>query len=90
MPAADEDTNDGETSDTLSIPTLKPAQQPEIMMQPFDVPNLDTGDFDADFTGSIIEADRPVIVLSGSEVSDAPHSKSYRRDSAALTTSRSR
>jgi hypothetical protein len=39
----------------------------------FDVLNLETGDFLADFSGSIIEADGPVVVFSGSEASDAPH-----------------
>ena len=35
--------------------------------------NLETGDFNADFTGSIISADGPIAVFSGSEASDAPH-----------------
>jgi hypothetical protein len=39
----------------------------------FDVLNLETDDFNADFTGSIIESDGPVAVFSGSEASDAPH-----------------
>jgi len=39
---------------------------------PFEVLNLETGDFNADFTGSIVEADRPVAVFVGSEASDAP------------------
>ena len=38
----------------------------------FDVLNLETGDFNADFTGSLIKADGPVVVFSGSEASDAP------------------
>jgi hypothetical protein len=41
-------------------------------LQPFDVLNLETGDLNADFTGSIIEADQPVAVFVGSEASDAP------------------
>jgi hypothetical protein len=45
----------------------------EATIGPFDVLNLETGDFNADFTGSIIEADQPVVVFSGSECSDAPH-----------------
>jgi hypothetical protein len=45
----------------------------EAQLGPFDVLNLETGDFNADFTGSIIEADGPVVVFSGSEASDAPH-----------------
>ncbi len=38
----------------------------------FEVLNLETSDFDADFTGSIVEADAPVAVFVGSEASDAP------------------
>jgi hypothetical protein len=41
-------------------------------LQPFDVLNLETGDLNADFTGSIVEADQPVAVFVGSEASDAP------------------
>jgi hypothetical protein len=40
---------------------------------PYDVLNLETGTFAADFTGSIVEADQPIVVFSGSEASDAPH-----------------
>jgi hypothetical protein len=39
----------------------------------FDVLNLETGDFNGDFTGSIVEADGPVIAYTGSEASDAPY-----------------
>lgn len=42
------------------------------LIQPFDVLNLETGDFDADFTGSTITADQPIVVFPGSEASDAP------------------
>jgi hypothetical protein len=41
----------------------------------FDVLNLETGDFNADFTGSVIDADGPIAVFSGTEASDAPHFK---------------
>ncbi len=41
-------------------------------LQPFDVLNLETGDFDADFTGTLVSADQPVVVFPGSEASDAP------------------
>jgi hypothetical protein len=44
----------------------------EYALQPFDVLNLETGDFNADFTGSTIDADEPVVAFSGSEASDAP------------------
>jgi IgGFc binding protein len=39
----------------------------------FDVLNLETGSFNADFTGSVIDADGPIAVFSGNEASDAPH-----------------
>ncbi len=39
----------------------------------FDVLNLESDDFNGDFTGSLIESDGPVAVFSGSEASDAPH-----------------
>ena len=45
----------------------------EATIGPYDVLNLETGDFNADFTGSLVEADGPVVVFSGSEASDAPH-----------------
>lgn len=47
----------------------------EATLDPFDVLNLETGGFNADFTGSIIEANGPVVVFSGSEASDAPFFK---------------
>jgi hypothetical protein len=42
------------------------------VLQPFDVLNLETGDFDADFTGTLVSADQPIVVFPGSEASDAP------------------
>ena len=44
----------------------------EATLQPFEVLNLETGDFLADFTGSRVEADQAVVVYVGSEASDAP------------------
>jgi hypothetical protein len=44
----------------------------DAVLQPFDVLNLETGDFNADFTGSTIDANGPVVVYTGSEASDAP------------------
>jgi hypothetical protein len=42
-------------------------------LQPFDVLNLETGDFNADFSGSTIDSNQPVVVYVGSEASDAPY-----------------
>jgi hypothetical protein len=45
----------------------------ETELDAFDVLNLETSTFNADFSGSIIAADGPVVVFSGSEASDAPY-----------------
>ena len=54
------------------------AQNGEVdaTLQPFEVLNLETGDFNADFTGSTISSTGPVVVYSGSEASDAPYFQS--------------
>jgi hypothetical protein len=44
----------------------------DFVLQPFDVMNLETGDFNADFTGSLVDSDQPIAVFPGSEASDAP------------------
>ncbi len=44
----------------------------DAVLQPFEVLNLETGDFNADFTGTLIDATSPVAVHVGSEASDAP------------------
>jgi hypothetical protein len=44
----------------------------EADLDAFDVLNLETDDFNGDFTGSIVEADGPVAVFVGGEASDAP------------------
>jgi hypothetical protein len=44
----------------------------QVVLQPFDVLNLETGDSNADFTGSLIDADQPIAVFPGSECSDSP------------------
>lgn len=55
------------------IPETPPGGTLEVTLQPFEVLNLETGGFNADFTGSLVEADGPVLVFSGSEASDAPY-----------------
>ena len=60
---------------TLAYPPVaetQPGGLIEATLQPFDVLNLESGGFNADFTGSIVEADQPVVVFSGGEASDAP------------------
>jgi hypothetical protein len=44
----------------------------DVVLQPFDVLNLETGEFNADFTGSLIDSSGPIAVYVGSEASDAP------------------
>jgi hypothetical protein len=44
----------------------------DAFLQPFDTLNLETGDFNADFTGSLVTADGPIVVFPGSEASDSP------------------
>jgi hypothetical protein len=51
---------------------LAAGSEMDVVLQPFDVLNLESGDFNADFTGSLIDADQPVAVFPGSEASDAP------------------
>ncbi len=54
------------------VPALQSGDTFETVLGPFDVLNLETGGFLADFTGSLVEADQPVVVFSGNEASDAP------------------
>jgi len=58
-----------------------PAGTPlRFRLGPFDVFNLETGSFLADFTGSTVIADKPVAVFSGTECSNVP----FWRTSAEL------
>lgn len=54
------------------VPATPALGQIEVQLGAFDVLNLESDDFNGDFTGSIIESDGPVAVFSGSEASDAP------------------
>jgi hypothetical protein len=44
-----------------------------VKLGAFDVLNLETEDFNADFTGTVVAADQAVVAFSGSEASDAPY-----------------
>lgn len=59
------------------IPQLSPNDTFEIEIGPFDVVNLETQGFMADFTGTLIKASNPVSVFVGSEASDVPIYRSY-------------
>lgn len=54
------------------LPAYAAGETVELTLDPFDVLNLETDDFLADFTGSVIEADGPIVVFSGSEAADVP------------------
>ena len=54
------------------IPTLGGSGVIDLTIGPFDVINLETEGFNADFTGTIVSASSPVAVFVGSEASDSP------------------
>lgn len=54
------------------IAETEPGGTIEAELGPFDVLNLETADFNADFTGTLVAADGPIIAFSGNEASDAP------------------
>jgi hypothetical protein len=55
------------------IPETLPGEELELTLDPFDVLNLETDDFNADFTCTVVAANGPVVAFSGSEASDAPY-----------------
>jgi hypothetical protein len=55
------------------IPETEAGGELEVTLDPYDVLNLETDDFRADLTGSVIAADGPIIAFTGSEASDAPY-----------------
>ena len=54
------------------VKTTQVGDSIEATLQPFEVLNLETDDFNSDFSGSLVEADAPIVVFSGGEASDAP------------------
>ena len=57
----------------MGIPATAAGGRIDYTLQPFEVLNLESGSFHADFTGSLVDASGPVVVFSGSEASDSPH-----------------
>ncbi len=55
------------------IPETEAGGELEVTLDPYDILNLETDDFRADLTGSVIAADGPIIAFTGSEASDAPY-----------------
>jgi len=62
----------GMTAGGEPIPARLRGEMWEAKLGPFDVLNIETGDFNADFTGTSLMADQPLAVFSGSEASDVP------------------
>jgi hypothetical protein len=60
------------------VPTLLPGDEFEIELNPFDVLNLETDGFNADFTGTLVSGNAPIIGFIGSEASDAPYFRTLR------------
>jgi len=58
-------------------PDLGPLDPLAVTLNAFDVLNLETQGFNADFTGSTVESNRPIVVFVGSEASDAPIFATY-------------
>jgi hypothetical protein len=54
------------------VPARKRGETLELTLEPFDVLNLETAGFGADFSGTRVEASRPVAVFSGAEAADVP------------------
>ncbi|HLV21833.1 MAG TPA: IgGFc-binding protein [Polyangiaceae bacterium] len=54
------------------VPATDRGEALEAVLHPFEVLNLETDNFNGDFSGSLIETTRPVAVFTGSEASDAP------------------
>lgn len=54
------------------IRALEAGETVEMELDAFDVLNLESDDFNSDFTGSLISTTAPVAVFSGSEASDSP------------------
>jgi hypothetical protein len=54
------------------VPAGVAGDQFQISINRFDVINLETAGLNADFTGSVVESDRPITLFVGSEASDAP------------------
>jgi hypothetical protein len=68
------------TADVMPLPDPPPGTTGEwfagdlveFTLGAYEVLNLETGGFNADFTGSVVTSDKPVAVYSGSEASDVP------------------
>lgn len=74
---------EGETNVTIrtSTPTLGAPGYPalakdgevKVKLGPFDVFNLESDGMPGDFSGSVVTADKPIVVFTGTELSGAPN-----------------
>lgn len=55
------------------IPSMSAGDSHSFTLQQYDVLNIETNETGADLTGSVILADREVVVFGGSEASNAPN-----------------
>jgi IgGFc binding protein len=58
--------------DGKNIPSAKKGETISFDLNEFDVLNLETNGFNADFTGTKINSDKNIVVFTGSEASDVP------------------
>jgi hypothetical protein len=56
-----------------AVPATAQGDTLDFQLGAFDVLNLETDDFNADFSGSLVSSDAALVVFSGSEASDAPY-----------------
>jgi hypothetical protein len=59
------------------VPEMGPGDEFDLEIGAFDIINLETEGFNADFTSTLIESNKPVSVFTGSEASDVPRFDSY-------------
>ena len=67
------------------IPAAQSGQTLELKLNKYEVLNLETDDFNSDFTGTVVRSfGKPIAVFTGSEASDAPRFESFlERDCCA-------
>ena len=61
------------------VPESGPNAKFSVNIGPFDVINLETQGFNADFTGTYVSANHPISVFVGSEASDVPMFGTYAK-----------
>ena len=61
------------------VPASRAGDSFSLDIGPFDVVNLETQGFNADFTGTSVDANNPIAVFIGSEASDVPMFDTYAK-----------